>query len=79
MTLRRSRLGSPAPVGAALSRPLARSALGSLSEGAAEQSEAKGVYFVEWYEPKSFEFLASPEGKLAWQIIGTSEPIIYHD
>ena len=23
--------------------------------------------------------LASPEGKLAWQIIGTSEPIIYHD
>ena len=34
-------------VGEALSLPLARSALGSLSEGAAEQSEAEGVYFVE--------------------------------
>ena len=37
-------------VGEALSLPLARSALGSLSEGAAEQSEAEGVYCVEWYK-----------------------------
>ncbi len=30
-------------------------------------------------QPTAMRLLASPEGKLAWQIIGTSEPIIYHD
>ena len=38
-----------APVGEAHSLPLARSALGSLFEGAAEQSEAEGVSYDEWY------------------------------
>ena len=38
-------------VGEALSLPLARSALGSLSEGAAEQSEAEGVRYDEWRVP----------------------------
>ena len=36
-------------VGEAQSLPLARSALGSLFEGAAEQSEAEGVSYEEWY------------------------------
>ena len=31
-----------------------RSRLGSLSEGAAERSEAEGVYYNEWYELKRF-------------------------
>ena len=39
------------PVGEALSLPLVRSTLGSTSGGAAEQSEAEGVYPVEWYKP----------------------------
>ena len=38
-------------VGEALSLPLVRSTLGSTSRGAAEQSEAEGVYFVERYNP----------------------------
>ena len=38
-------------VGEALSLPLARSALGSLSEGAAERSEAEGVYPVGCCKP----------------------------
>ena len=44
MCERRSRLGSR--------RSLVRSTLGSLFEGAAEQSEAEGVSFVEWYAPR---------------------------
>ena len=36
-------------VGEAHSLPLARSALGSLFKGAAEQSEAEGVSYDEWY------------------------------
>ena len=31
--------------------PLARSALGSTSGGAAERREAEGVRFVGWYKP----------------------------
>ena len=42
------------PVGEALSLPLRRSRLGSLSEGAAEQSEAEGVYCVGFCVPKFF-------------------------
>ena len=47
---RKAPLAPTAPVGEALSLPLARSALGSLFEGAAERSEAEGVYYdVIWY------------------------------
>ena len=42
------------PVGEALSLPLRRSRLGSLSEGAAERSEAEGVPWDEWYAPPAF-------------------------
>ena len=41
----------------ALSLPLRRSRLGSLSEGAAEQSEAEGVYFVGCCKPMVFPAL----------------------
>ena len=43
MCERRSRRGSR--------RSLVRSTLGSLFEGAAEQSEAEGVSYVGWYAP----------------------------
>ena len=43
-------------VGEALSLPLARSALGSLSEGAVSPNGlTEGVYCVGFYAPKSFE------------------------
>ena len=61
---------------------LVRSTLGSTSGGAGRfggTSEpanlTEGVYFVEWLLPKSFEFLASPGGKLDFLSSGTSEPI----
>ena len=36
-------------------------------------------WLIIYEQPTAMRFLASPEGKLAWQIIGTSEPIICHD
>ncbi len=36
---------------------------GSLSEGAAERSEAEGVYFDEWYKPKYFELRRGDENR----------------
>ena len=36
---------------------------GSLSEGAAERSEAEGVYFDEWYNVKISEFRRGDENR----------------
>ena len=53
---------------------LVRSTLGSTSGGAVSPNGlTEGVYFVEWCT--SFEFLASPGGKLDFLSSGTSEPI----